>query len=550
MPQSPDYTASSKTNWKRRFTTEQLERKRLSDRLNQRRSRRESKDYIAELEKKLQSLTYGNYETLVNDLMRENDILKASLRQCRARMHKILRHATNECLNESNTGHAGGETSGQHMRSLPGSPVSLMTHGEKASVEGLFPEAPCSFDFNSNVHGSSPKPDTPTVSIIFEAARLMLPPSLRPQLSPLTREEWMQSLLSWEMFRPNNPDYSFLISHFDLEKEPACLSTETIENIIQMPNYDGHILDCLLQENDIHYTLSTPLVDPTITIDAAERQRRAIILCVFKLIYPWQRYYKSLVEVGLVFWSMYKYFMFLIFPTESNLDELPAWLIPTPSQVVCKHPGFVDFLVWPTLRERLSLTWTHYNENQLIPPLIENFEVDLEAHHALYLTDVFPLSLDPKNQTIQLNRPFGTILQNLEWFKTRPEFGQLFPELMPCVNPSSSTSHVSSELNHLNLDLANTGTLSTHGSVLSANQPCGLATHPDTGTGPWNPQLQKTPSSKNVNGADSSLDVHAFIPRHGSENLNADSDLLNYCETINQLEDSFYFDFDVTSLVL
>lgn len=84
---------------------------------------------------------------------------------------------------------------------------------------------------------------------------------------------------------------------------------ETIENIIQMPNYESHILDCLLQENDIHHTLSTPLVGHTTSINAAERQRRAIILCVFKLIRPWQRYYKSLVEVGLVFWSIYRYFM-------------------------------------------------------------------------------------------------------------------------------------------------------------------------------------------------------------------------------------------------
>lgn len=67
------------SSWKRRFNPTQLERKRRSDRLNQRLTRKQTKEYIAELEKRIQILIHGEHETLINQLIKENNDLRASL---------------------------------------------------------------------------------------------------------------------------------------------------------------------------------------------------------------------------------------------------------------------------------------------------------------------------------------------------------------------------------------------------------------------------------------------------------------------------------------
>ncbi|KAH6967584.1 hypothetical protein BKA56DRAFT_169300 [Ilyonectria sp. MPI-CAGE-AT-0026] len=346
MGRSSSPTTSSATSWKNRFSDKQLERKRLSDRLNQRRTRKQTKEYVAELEKRLDLLTRGEQPTLLSQLIEENRMLRASLTRCQTKMGTVL-SCTKEYLEEEDElddGRLDAGASWQHETSHIRSrhPYSVADTTGRTTSSSL-----SSFQPSETSRCQVIEPVSIPVSIIFQAARLVLPTALGAAATPFTKSEWLQSIMMWKMVQPPDQDYSFLVSHFNMEKGQICLSTDEIGKSIGIPEFDDHILTCLAEGDD----LIDPLIAPQHAwnrepLDTAEKQRRSIMLCAYKLISSWLKFYNSPVEAGLIFWAIYRYFMFLAFPTEGNLQKTPAWLRPTPSQVFCEHPGFVDFLIW------------------------------------------------------------------------------------------------------------------------------------------------------------------------------------------------------------
>jgi hypothetical protein len=77
-------------DWKVRFSEKQLERKRLSDKISQRRLRQQSKRIGAELECRLQLLTDGQTATLINQMQQENALLRAKIWRYRFQMESIF----------------------------------------------------------------------------------------------------------------------------------------------------------------------------------------------------------------------------------------------------------------------------------------------------------------------------------------------------------------------------------------------------------------------------------------------------------------------------
>jgi hypothetical protein len=50
-------------------------------------------------------------------------------------------------------------------------------------------------------------------------------------------------------------------------------------------------------------------------------------------------------------------------PTKKNLDAVPHWFRPRPSQERISHPLVVDFLLWPGLRDQLVFEHNRYATN-------------------------------------------------------------------------------------------------------------------------------------------------------------------------------------------
>lgn len=219
---------SSMSSWKRRFNPTQLERKRRSDRLNQRLTRKQTKEYIAELEKRIQILIHGEHETLINQLIKENNDLRASLSRQQTKTEETISRAR-ECLE-------GGELysseepfpcqDAQHGQSVFDQTLSQLGQTVDEANEAI------TFDFIrpspclvlQSVDQALPCSSSFTTSIVFEAASLVLPSSFGQRALPLTQTQWVQSILMWKIVNSHASNCYFLLSHFNLQREPTCLT--------------------------------------------------------------------------------------------------------------------------------------------------------------------------------------------------------------------------------------------------------------------------------------------------------------------------------------
>lgn len=216
------------SSWKRRFNPSQLERKRLSDRLNQRRTRKQTKEYVAELEKRIQILTRGTHETLIDQLIKENNVLRASLSGHRANTEAVTSRAkerleggescpSDELFPSQNVQH-GHSRFDQTLDQFGQSVVKV----DEATGFGCISPSPCLGlqSVDQTLHGSS----TSTTSIVFQAASLVLPSCFGQTALPLTQRQWIQCILMWKTVNSHASNCYFLHSHFNLETGPTSLT--------------------------------------------------------------------------------------------------------------------------------------------------------------------------------------------------------------------------------------------------------------------------------------------------------------------------------------
>ena len=77
------------TEWKDRFTDRQLERKRLVDRVGQRRTRDQLKKTVADLTERVELLSQAHSDTIIERLLAENDQLRERFNECNAKIAAI-----------------------------------------------------------------------------------------------------------------------------------------------------------------------------------------------------------------------------------------------------------------------------------------------------------------------------------------------------------------------------------------------------------------------------------------------------------------------------
>jgi hypothetical protein len=75
--------------WKERFTTHQLGRKRTMDRVPQRRTREQLKKTVVELSARVELLTQGQDNIIIDRLIAQNEELNARFMDVKARLTSI-----------------------------------------------------------------------------------------------------------------------------------------------------------------------------------------------------------------------------------------------------------------------------------------------------------------------------------------------------------------------------------------------------------------------------------------------------------------------------
>ncbi|KAI5290796.1 hypothetical protein KEM54_000424 [Ascosphaera aggregata] len=122
------------------------------------------------------------------------------------------------------------------------------------------------------------------------------------------------------------------------------------------------------------------------------------------------------------------YIMFLlmrwqIYPTKENYERLPDWLIPLPCQFTTPHPAWMDYLIFPQMRERMVMTNTEYNFADWFIP----YTADLSVNWPYEPTDALLATVGCDE--LMINPVFEQHLRNLDNWSLGPRFTQAFPHL-------------------------------------------------------------------------------------------------------------------------
>ncbi|KAI5300824.1 hypothetical protein KEM55_004666 [Ascosphaera atra] len=122
------------------------------------------------------------------------------------------------------------------------------------------------------------------------------------------------------------------------------------------------------------------------------------------------------------------YLMFLlmrwqIYPTKENYDRLPEWLIPLPCQYSTPHPAWMDYVVFPRMRERLVSDHTRYPFASWFIP----YTATLSVNWPYEPTDALLATADCDE--LLINPVFEQHLRDLKNWSLGPAFVQALPQL-------------------------------------------------------------------------------------------------------------------------
>ncbi|KAI1105038.1 hypothetical protein F4804DRAFT_305321 [Jackrogersella minutella] len=129
------------------------------------------------------------------------------------------------------------------------------------------------------------------------------------------------------------------------------------------------------------------------------------------------------------------YYMFLVMrwqvqPSRENVELLPAWALPTPSQLACPHPAWVDHLPFPRMRELLAAEYNPADflfDNFFIP-----FTTTISLNWPYEQTDT--LLQSPDGADILINPVFERHLRRLENWTLGDAFDKALPRLRGTYN--------------------------------------------------------------------------------------------------------------------
>ncbi|KAF2802915.1 uncharacterized protein BDZ99DRAFT_548152 [Mytilinidion resinicola] len=123
-------------------------------------------------------------------------------------------------------------------------------------------------------------------------------------------------------------------------------------------------------------------------------------------------------------YKSFKLLKYYLNATKSELDKIPEWLRPRPSQSRTKHPIALDFFAWPTLRDRLVSTHSTLFRSG-----------DLSYCYSRYLKFDWPFSFDDTfffNEAAGCYYPsplFERYHRDLRFWTLGEEFFERFPEM-------------------------------------------------------------------------------------------------------------------------
>ncbi|RFU25240.1 hypothetical protein B7463_g11104, partial [Scytalidium lignicola] len=416
--------SNSGPTWKSRFNQKQLERKRLADRISQRRARRQSREAAAELEQSLSLLQDGDLKGLLQRTIAENNALRAKLNKFQTKLESI--HLTVKDYLEDDSDSIDSTPKLDRRLSAQRNPRNRVGNRENTPFSSRRPLP------GSELNGYPPISEG-LLSVFFQTARMMNKPE--DTKFELSTNEFLESFMAWKQTKRYDVPYEFPIDQFILAVD---IDRDELYNLTSSRYFYENLVDDLVGRHTNRYlgrTDNEPQSD-RIIISESMRRRREVAYIVYKTLQLLRSYMCSVVEFTALFWNTYKAFLFFMFPTVENLTNFPLWNHPTPSQLMHEHPSYIDLMIWPRLREYLATTWDKYNVIDLVLALITGIKIEVPDVGSVQQM----IRVKDDGSDLELSESFASIVTNAHSWRMQTSFFSQYPELAPYVSFETTDS--------------------------------------------------------------------------------------------------------------
>ncbi|KAH0831520.1 hypothetical protein AYO21_06350 [Fonsecaea monophora] len=412
--------ANMHSKWKERLTEKQLERKRRLDRINQRNYRSQFKESEAELGY-LRLLARSDQLEVLKKLMEENNRYKNQIAWQQSRLDAIvLMHGAHDRSDQAT------------MSTSARTPPSSMLGGSPMRGTDNFPP-PSDYSSPSATSVTTSKvlhEDVPwfmtRTSMFFQVAK-DTGFQTKDIGDDISVNDFLESFMAWKIqhgYGNNNIQLLIDYSNYTFQS-----TVEEIDRTVRSKTLMQDIYAALVYGHPWPSPSSRATSDEDLLPNLSERSRhhRAAALCAFRGMYRFRDRFFSDIEFVAIFWTIYRYYLFLIFPTIENWSQFPRWQRPTKSQLLLQHSCFVDGIVWPELRDRLIVGFPKYDEERLIWALTRNMRINahgLRPHQLLTLkSDMSDFEMEPSLKSIVCDPSSFTVLPAFR--RSCPEFADL-----------------------------------------------------------------------------------------------------------------------------
>ena len=435
-PVTTTTTTETKPKTRRRDTNDvRAERKRELDRLAQRATRERTKSRIAFLEQKLASLESCDRQSTISQLTKTIDDLRNDNMRLQSAMTK-MRFALNEALDgtEANTGRtctcaskskctcqpkagsSSSDTPRHESRSpdddvveLPSEPPVPMQDG----VLGMWP-SPTNLggleEFLGFQPNSIPTPvydlslpentlQSPWVQVGGTTPSMPTPPPLSFQLPPADGGPTLTIASDFEKWHVSNGAF---IDAMDAVKKNMA-TNQTLD--LHVPFRAGLWGWGSIPTHELAHPVWSAL--------------RAVDQKVFG---TWATKPAQRIAVMYACQTMLQY---REAPTKENLDRVPKYLLPRPSQQRIQHPAVIDYLVWPGLRDRLVFEHEKYTRTGDFSAAFVKY-----AHFNWPYSEREIFAVNPNTGQWEVSKLFLDHVYDFKNWTMQPEFFRVFPEMV------------------------------------------------------------------------------------------------------------------------
>ncbi|KAH8698506.1 putative bZIP transcription factor [Talaromyces proteolyticus] len=420
------------------LTPEQLARKRANDRQAQRAIRERTKAQIEALEQRVRDLSSQQPYQDLQKLVAEKDTILAENEDIRRRLSTVM-GILHPLLDRAGSGNKSANVSPAQVEATHPSPFTDRSHDTPISVESV-PLDPSD---------STPESAYANHGVVRGWQRLDPTSFVNPAPAPRQPNKMLgeKLILNFLVDNPNQipkiDDIHKFSEALQVSDQPPSIDLSTssdqplaymipVRNVPPTCALDTIFLDFLHdRRRDLSDGSRQRLAYPSVSslLNPAEDSPYSYSISkVFSDILRAFPDISSLPEQVGTLYIMFQLMRWQMDPTQQNYDRMPDWLTPRPAQLFTPHPAWVDYLLWPQVRDRLVYNYRNYPFENWFGPYTRT----ISCNWPYEATDCLLHNTD--SDELLINPVFERHVRNLRNWTLGTEFAEAYPGLVDVIN--------------------------------------------------------------------------------------------------------------------